>query len=802
MIKSYLKIAWRNLVRDRQFTLLNLIGLSTGLACVLLIYLWVTDERSVDRFNENDNRLYQVKKTAPNGDGTISTWDVTQGLLAQSMAADFPEIERAVSVRKEREMGVASAGDKHIKASWQFADKDYFHIFSYHLLQGNKSNAFDGKYSVLISEPLALKLFNTSNNIAGKTISWDHSGEFNGTYTISGVFQAPPSNATDQFDMVFNYALFAEKEVGGMGDISNWGSNMSQTYLLLKKGIDADKFADKIKGYTKSKIKQLYGTGGAYEWEGNLILQRYSDRYLYNNFENGVQSGGRIEYVKLFSVIAIFILVIACINFMNLSTAKASRRIKEVGIKKVVGASRRSLILQYMSESIFLAFLSLIISVAIVALLLPAFREITGKNIALHLDSNLIISILIITVVTGLIAGSYPALYLSGFRPAIVLKGKFNTSAGESWVRKGLVVFQFSISVILIVSVIIVYQQMKLIQTKNLGYNKDNIIHFANDGNLRKGLNTFLAEVKKLPGVVNASSLEGNLLGQAGHAGGGITWDGKDPNLGIEYYGVGVDYNAIELLGLKMKEGRAFSTAFGSDSLKVIFNESAIAAMGLKNPIGKIVSMWGKPRQIIGVVSNFHFESLYKKVAPFFFYYKPDNRDVLVKIKAGKEKETLAQLEQFYKRYNQGLPFEYKFLDDDYNMLYASEQRVSVLSRYFAAITIIISCLGLFGLAAFTAQKRQKEIGIRKVIGASVSNIVIMLSKDYMKLILIALLIAFPASWLMMNKWLQSFAYRVHINGFVFAAASVSIIFITLFTISFQSIKAAIANPVKSLRAE
>jgi len=806
MIKSYLKIAWRNLVRDRQFTLLNLIGLSTGLACVLLIYLWVTDERSVDRFNENDSRLYQVKKASPNGDGTVSVWDVTQGLLAQTMAADLPEIERAVAVRKEGKMGVASVGDKHIKASWQFADRDYFKIFSYHLLQGSKSNVFNGKYSVIISEKLALKLFNTSGNIAGKTISWDHSGEFNGTYAVSGVFQAPPSNATDQFDMVFNYSLFAEKEIGGMGDITNWGSNMSQTYLLLKKGIDANKFADKIKGYTKAKIKQLYGTGGAYKWEGNLVLQRYSDRYLYNNFENGVQSGGRIEYVKLFSVIAIFILVIACINFMNLSTAKASRRIKEVGIKKVVGASRRSLILQYMGESMFLAFLSLIISVAIVALLLPAFREITGKNIALHFDSYLIISILIITVITGLIAGSYPALYLSGFRPAIVLKGKFSTSAGESWVRKGLVVFQFSISVILIISVIIVYQQMKLIQTKNLGYNKDNIIRFANDGNLRKGLNTFLAEVKKVPGVVNASSLEGNFLGQPGHSGGGITWDGKDPNLGIEYYGVGVDYNTMEMLGFKMKEGRSFSNAFGSDSLKVIFNEAAIAAMGLKDPVGKTVSLWGKPRQIIGVVSNFNFESLYKKVAPFFFYYtpdnNPDNNDILVKIKAGKEKETLAQLEQFYKRYNQGLPFEYKFLNDDYNALYASEQRVSVLSKYFAAITIIISCLGLFGLAAFTAQKRQKEIGIRKVIGASVSNIVMMLSKDYIRLVLIALLIAFPASWVMMNKWLQSFAYRIHINGLVFTAAGVSIIFITLFTISFQSIKAAIANPVKSLRAE
>ncbi len=803
MIKSYFKIAWRNLVKDRQFSFLNLMGLASGLACVLLIYLWVSDERSIDKFNEKDSQLYEVIKNSPNSDGTFSTGKHTQGLLAESMARDIPEIEYAVSVRKEDEMGIISATDKHIKAIWEFVDKDFLNVFSYHLLQGNKAKVLSNKYGVLLSDRLAMKLFNTTENIVGKTVTWDHGGEFNGPYTVTGVFKALPSNASDQPDILFTYTLFVEKEAGGMGDVSNWGSNMSQTYLILKKGTNVKQFNNKIRDYTKSKMKSLGIGDDILKWEGNLFAQRYSDRYLYNHYENGVQAGGRIEYVKLFSIIAIFILVIACINFMNLSTAKASGRIKEVGIKKVMGASRGALVVQYLGESMLITFLSLVIAVVFVWLFLPVFSEITGKNLSLKFNAGLIISISCITIITGLISGSYPALYLSGFRPVLVLKGVLSTTAGESWVRKGLVIFQFAISVILIVSVIVVYKQMALVQTKNLGYNKDNIIRFSTEGKLRDELGTFVAGVKNIPGVVNASSMEGDLLGNAGHSGGGISWEGKDPNLGIEYYGIGVDYNLMEILGLKMKDGRPFSQEFGSDSSKVIFNETAIVAMGVKDPVGKTVSLWGQKKQIIGIVKDFHFESLYKKVNPFFFYYSPrENDNVLIRIRAGMEKTTIAQLEKFYKQFNQGLPFEYKFLDDDYQALYASEQRVGILSRYFAGIAIIISCLGLFGLAAFTAQKRQKEIGIRKVVGASVGSVVVMLSKDFLKLVLIAVLVAFPLSWWAMNQWLNGFAYRIHIGAGIFLAAGASIMVITLATISFQSVKAAIANPVRSLRTE
>lgn len=798
MFKNYFKTAWRNFIKDKQFSLLNLLGLSTGLTCVLLIFLWVNDELSVDKFNANDSQLYQVMKTSPDADGGISTYPSTPGLLAQYMEKELPEVEYATGVRPEYENGILSVNDKRIKATSEYVDQNFFKVFSYTIIDGNANDFALNKYGVLLSDKMALKLFNTTQNITGKTVEWSR-GEFTGPYIVSGVFQSSPSNATDQFDLLFNYKIYATKEAE---DIANWGSNGQYTYLLLKKGINADAFNKKIKDFTKEKIKKFYpGDKYLLQWEGNIFIQKYSERYLHNNYVNGQISGGRIEYVKLFSIIAIFILVIACINFMNLSTAKASGRMKEVGIKKVVGASKGSLILQYIGESILMAFASLIIALLFVELLLPAFRGITGKELTLYLNANVILSAIAITLITGLIAGSYPALYLSHFKPVSILKGKLITTSGESWIRKGLVVFQFTISIVLIVSVLVVYQQMKLIQTKNLGFNKSNVIRFSNDGNLKNNVSPFLSEIKKLPGVINATSESGDFFGRANHGGSGINWDGKDPSLGIEYYGNDVGDNFFETMDLHIAEGRPFSAAF-ADSSSVIFNEAAIKAMGLKDPIGKTVSLWGKKKQIVGVVKDYHFKSLYDKISPAFLVYNPNADNTLVRIKAGAEKQTLTGIKNLFAKFNSGLEFNYSFLDDDYNRLYASEQRVAILSKYFAGIAILISCLGLFGLAAFTAQKRQKEIGIRKVIGASVSNVVAMLSKDFLILVSISLLIAVPLSWWLMNNWLQSFAYRITISPLVFLMTGVSVVMITLFTISFQSIKAAVANPVKSLRTE
>ena len=796
MFRNYIKTAWRNLIKDKQFSLLNLLGLSTGLACVLLIFLWVQDELSVDKFNANDSRLFQVLKTAPMADGGIDTYHYTPGLLGQYMQKELPEVEYATVARPQT--GILSVSSKSFKANAQYIDQNFFKVFSYTIVEGSANGFALNKYGVLLSDKMALKLFNTTHNLIGRTIAWDKK-EFTGSYIVAGVFQSQPSNATEPFDLFFNYKIYQTIEAE---DLNNWGSNNQNTYLLLKKGTDAEAFNKKIKDFTKNKIKQFYpGDKYLLQWEGDIFIQKYSDRYLHGNYVNGKISGGRIEYVKLFSIIAIFILLIACINFMNLSTAKASRRMKEVGIKKVVGASKGSLILQYLGESIFMAFAALMIALFLVDLLLPAFRDITGKYLTLKFTASFVISVLIITCITGLIAGSYPAFYLSHFKPVSILKGKLITSSGESKIRKGLVVFQFAISVVMIVSVMVVYQEMKLIQTTNLGYNKENVIRFPNDGNLKKNVVQFLTEIKKLPGVMGATTESGDFFGQTSHGGGGIDWEGKDPNLGIEYYGNDVGDEFFETMNLPMAEGRAFSKAF-ADSSSVIFNETAIRTMGLKNPLGKIVSLWGKKKQIVGVVRDYHFKSLYDKISPAFLEYNPNADFTLIRIKAGNEEQTIAGIQSLFTRFNNGLEFNYTFLDDDYNKLYASEQRVAVLSKYFACIAVIISCLGLFGLAAFTAQKRQKEIGIRKVIGASVSNVVAMLSKDFLRLVLIALCIAFPASWWLMNNWLQGFAYRVNISPMVFVVSGFSVVLITLITISFQSIKAALANPTKSLRSE
>lgn len=802
MIDNFFKSIGRRLMRDRQSTLLNLIGLASGLACVFLIYLWVSDERSVDKFNEKDSRLYLVLKNSPNGDGSVTTWEVTQGMLAQTMAAAFPEVEDAVAVRVEDVPGVVSYGDKKIKATSQFVDKDFFRMFSYRLLAGNKAEPLASPSRVLISDRLAKTLFNTTDNVVGKTISWDPNGEFKGTYVISGVYEAPPANATDQFDLLFPYTLYATKEGGEGGELSNWGSNGTHTYLLLKKGTDVEQFNRKIKNFTAKKIQSLYHEKEMRKWEGTIFLQRYSDRYLYNHFENGHQAGGRIEYVKLFSVIALFILVIACINFMNLSTARATTRMKEVGIRKVIGANRWMLVGQYMGESVLMAILSMAIALLLVRLLLPAFNQLTGKQVGLSFTPGFIVALTGITLVTGILAGSYPAWYLSGFKPVLVLKGKLSNTAGESWVRQGLVVFQFTISVVLIVSVLVVYKQMDFIQTRNLGYNKDNILHFANEGNLVHQLPAFLAEAKKIPGVVDASSMDGNMTGSYSQ-GGGLGWPGKMPGEGVEFEDLDVDYGMMQMLGLQIKEGRAFSPQFPSDTNAIIFNETAIAAMKLKNPIGQIVDTWrGKKKVIIGVVKDFQFHSLYSKITPFCFRCQPDNGSIYIKIRAGTERETMAKLDGLYQQFNKGLPFEYAFLDEDYQALYASEKRVSVLSRYFAGIAILISCLGLYGLAAFTAQKRRKEMGIRKVVGAGTPAIALLLSKEFFGLVSLALLIGFPLAGWMMHRWLESFAYRVHLDIAIFAVAALAVILVTLLTVSWHSIRAATANPVKVLRSE
>lgn len=757
----------------------------------MLIWLWINNEMSMDKYNDNNAQLYQVMQNIKH-DGFIETTPNTAGLLANALAAEMPEVEHAATVVPASwfsSNGIISVGDTRLKAAGQFISKDYFSIFNCKFLEGDKSRIAADKHSIAISSELAMKLFHTTH-VAGKTIDWNLD-EFNGTYLITGVFEKNPVNATERFDVLFNFDLFVEKRPGML----RWGNSDPRTYLLLKQGTNIEQVNAKIKDFIESKEKNSGKT---------LFIRRFSDQYLYAQYKDGVQAGGRIEYVRLFSIIAVFLLVIACINFMNLSTAKASGRIKEVGIKKVVGAGRTTLILQYLGESVLMSFLSLILALILIALLLPAFNSITGKELAFSFSTQLIVTVISITLVTGLIAGSYPALYISGFKPALVLKGKLKTSAGELWVRKGLVVFQFTLSVIAIIAVITVYRQINYIQTKNIGYNRDNVIDFsiplAMDSVSLNHAISFVNEVRNIPGVVSAGSHSHNLLGDHGGIS-GFEWPGKDPAKDILFANLEMGNGFLQTVGIKIKEGRNFSDNANARN-EIIFNESAIKDMGLKDPIGKTIKFWGMEKQIVGVTEDFNFESLYETVKPCFFQMYPIGPNIVVKIKAGTEKQTIAQIQKLYASFNKGLAFEYKFLDEAYQALYVSEEHVAVLSKYFAGLAILISCLGLFGLAAFTAQRRQKEIGIRKVVGASVSSVVVMLSKDFLKLVVLAAIIAFPLVWWVMNSWLNNFAYHIPISADIFLIAGLAIVLITLLTISFQSIKAAIANPVKSLRTE
>jgi putative ABC transport system permease protein len=803
MFKHALLLAFRNFRRYTSSFLINLIGLSTGLFCAIMIYLWVHDELGVDKFHKNDDRLYVVLKnaTTPNG---ILTFDETPGILADVLPAEMPEVQYATAVispQKENKKGIFLIDNNNVEATDLCVSKDFFKVFSFPLIQGDNNEVLSGANDIVISDELAMKLFHTTENVVGKQVQWNRL-QLSGPYIVSGVFKKPPANSTLQFDVLFNYRLFLEKNE----KLTSWKNGGPTTHLVLKEGVDAKKFNSKIAGYLQQK-------GG----KETLFVQKFSDRYLNGQYENGVPAGGRMGYVKLFSIIAIFILVIACINFMNLSTARAFTRLKEVGIKKVMGAGRGLLIMQYIGESMLIAFISLLVAIIPLWLLLPKFNEISGKHLTLTPDGNLIIGVLAITIITGFIAGSYPALYISGFKPVKIFKGKVSISLGELWVRKGLVMFQFAISVILIVSVLVVYKQIQLIQTKNLGYSRDNVVYFARkemvsenkddykEGGIKQQENeSLLQEIRNIPGVVSAASFRHNIA--AGREGGttDIQWPGKRPDDNTEFTDIAGGYDFIETMGISMKEGRSYSRNYGDEKTKVVFNEAAIAAMGLTNPIGKTVRIWGEEKQIIGVMKNFNFQSLYENIKPCFIELsaRPNNVKFMVKIKAGTERETLARLQRVYHQYNIGLPFEYRFLDDDYQALYISEKRVEVLSGYFAGVVIIISCLGLFGLAAFTVQKRYKEIGIRKVLGSTSMSIIWLLWGEFNKIIIIALLIALPASYFLMKNWLDDFVYRINLSVWYFLAAGILILVITWLTVGSQTIRATRIKPAETLRSE
>jgi putative ABC transport system permease protein len=786
MLKNYFKIAWRSLLKDRQFTFLNILGLSSGICCALLIWLWVADELSVDKFFANDNRIYEVMEgNRLNGQQQMS--DESTGLVADLLIAQDPEVEYAASLAPPNwwPKYTLSVGDKNLKATGQYAGKDYFNIFSFPLLEGKAGDVLKDKNSIVISDELARRLFSRTDHLVGQAVRFQQQQ----TFFVAGVFKAPPRNFSQQFDFVLSFDYL----FGQQSWIKSWDGTGPHNFILVREGTDINLLNKKIAGL----ITRATG-----DTTRRPVAVKFSDIYLQNTFNHGVSTGSKIVYVRLFSLIAIFILMIACINFMNLSTAKATRRMKEVGIKKVVGARRPQLIAQFLSESTLMTLFSTGLALAMTWLLLPAFNNLTGKEIVLHPDFRLIGALLGITVVTGVFAGSYPALYLSKFNPLVVLKGKLPSSFTEVFSRKGLVIFQFTLSAILIVSVLVIYRQVRYIQSADPGYNKENIVRFDAEGKLQQSQTPFIEALKRVPGVVNACFTTHNMIGR-NYGTYSVNWEGRDPKGGIYFEGFNVSYDFFETLGMRFAAGRSFSRSY-ADTNSIIVNETAVAAMHLKDPVGKNITAYGARFQIIGVVKDFHYESLHEPVkSSFFLPYQGSAGDkMMVRIRPGQQQETIDRIRDLYTSFNPGFPFTYRFLDEDYQRQYATEVRVATLAKYFSGLAILISCLGLFGLAAFTAQRRQKEIGIRKVVGAPVGRIAVMLSAEFLRLVFIAILIAFPVSWWAMHQWLQGFAYRIDIGTSVFVLAAVSVMVITMLTIGFQAIRAALANPVKTLRSE
>ena len=790
MIKNYLKTAWRNLIKNKAHTFINIAGLSVGLACSLLILLWVQNELSVDAYHKNGDRLYSVYERQYY-DNKVHGQYGTPGVLADELKKQIPEIEAASNLIYGDEY-TFQVGDKILKMNGADAGDDYFKMLSIPLLQGNAQTALNSPVSLAISRKMAVAFFGSPQGAIGKTIRYENKKNFK----VTGVFEDLPKTSSQKYDFVINWYNYLEEN----GWAKDWGNNGPATMIMLRADAKPALVEKKITHFLDNLNKdQKKGT-----FTEDLGLQRLDEGYLHGNFDNGKIEGGRIEYVHLFTIVAIFILLIACINFMNLTTARSVKRAREIGVRKVVGAVRSVLIKQFIGESLLITTLAVVVSLALLVVLLPVFNQITQKEIDLPFNQPLFwIKLAALTIITGLISGSYPALFLSSFNPVKVLKGTMKLDSGTTMFRKGLVIFQFALSVILITATIIVSRQMAYVQSKNLGYDRENLIYVPMNGELMPKYNTFKEEALRMPGIQSVSRIS-NVPTNMSSTTGGVNWEGKDPNLNIEFTQISVGYDFVKTLKLQMLGGRDFSKDYPTDSVGYIINEAALKRIKYADPIGKPLSFWGKKGTIVGLVKDFHFNSLHEEVQPLVIRSREQESygTVMVKTQPGKTKQALASLETLCKQINPSFPFAYNFSDQEYQKLYQNEQVVTKLSDAFAFLAIFISCLGLLGLAMFTAEQRIKEIGIRKVLGASVSSLFRLLSSEFLVLVIIALFIALPISWYAMNHWLQRFAYRTPMQWWMFALSGATIILIAVLTVSFQAIKAALINPIKSLRSE
>ncbi|MBD2699231.1 ABC transporter permease [Spirosoma sp. BT702] len=801
MLRNYLLIAFRNLRKHKAFSFINIVGVAVGLACFLLIALYVKDELSYDRYNTKADRIYRVTRTFLSSEGTASL------KLAQAappfgplIKQDFPEAEEVV--RTIDNGGLIRYGEHSFNEDEVFfAEANLFKVFDFKLTSGNPNYALVNPFSIMFSRPMAEKYFGKENPM-GKIVRINDQFDL----TVTGVFEPLPNQAHFHPNFLVSFSTFNDNRIYGAEQLrTNWGNNSFNTYMLLKPGIDPKRIEAAFPAFQNKHIPA--GDGSKPSTWSVLNLQNVADIHLYSHTDSEVEPTGDISYIYLFSAIGLFILLIACINYMNLATARSAGRAKEVGMRKVVGALRTQLISQFLSESFVLVVFALVIAILLVVLGLPALNDFTNKKLALHqlLDPVFLTILLSITLLTGLVAGSYPAFFLTSFRPLGVLKGQIASNLRSGKLRQVLVVTQFAIAIALIISTAIVYNQMKYIQDYRLGYAKDQvlIIYDVSDSTTNhETLKEQLIQTGSVRDVGRSSRIpSGRLLDSQGAM--AMKGDTMAP-VKINLRGLRVDYDFIPAYQIQMAAGRNFSRNYSTDTSMVVLNETAVRQLGWtpEQAIGKPFQYGRAKGQIIGVTKDFHFESLHQQMAALAMVMSTEDFNWLSIPLKGDVPTAVKNVESVWKRFFPGRPFDYQFLDERFGRLYAREQTQQTLFSVFAGIAILISCLGLFGLSMFMAEQRTKEIGIRKVLGASEISLVALFSKDFMKLVLVALVIASPVAWYAMHNWLNDFAYRTDIHWWVFVLAGGLTVLIALLTVSFQSVKAALTNPIKSLRSE
>ncbi len=790
MLKNYWTVAWRNLWRNKTYSLLNILGLSVGMAVAVLIMLWVVDELTYDRFHTKIDRIFRLHQHQ-RYDGQMFTFYSMPPVLAMNLKENFPEIKRVIRTNWGDE-AMLSLGEKRFYEQGLAVDTTFFEVFTFPLAEGDMKEALTNPYSIVISQDVAKKFFG-DNEAVGQWLKYNNRDAFQ----VTGVLEKMPPNSTLKFEFLIPYHTFMK--ASPWLDETNWGNNNTPMYIELAEGASIVTLNKKIQDVLK-KHQDPDGTGNRPILFGFPLAKER----LYGLWEEGKNVGGRIDYVQWFSILAFFVLFIACVNFMNLSTARAGRRSREIGIRKAVGAERGRIMSQFLGESILMSSLALLIAIVLVLVLLTGFNALTEKELRFPFWSPQMAGVLLGTaLLTGLFAGSYPAIYMSGFHVIQTLKGVFKSGSSAVLLRKSLVVIQFSLCAILVIGSILVYQQIQHIQNRSMGYNRENVLRVWLRGDIGERFDPVNTELSAIRGVASVAA-SGNSITQIGNSTYNLNWPGKKPKDQILFSNTSVDPGFLKTYRIELVEGRDFQKGNLNDTLSIIFNELAIKRMGLKDPIGQTIDLWDNKVRIIGVAKDFHFNSIHSQIEPFFFSFDPSWRSLASLRLDGTQpvSETISAIEQVFKKHNPAYPFEYDFVDKDFNELYKSEQLIGKLARVFSFLAIFVACLGLFGLAAFSAEQRVKEIGVRKVLGASLGNIVLLMSREFLLLVAISILVASPLAWYLMDSWLDDYTYRIQISWWVFVVVALLTLGIAFITVAFQSIRAALADPVKSLRSE